>query len=82
MMPLFQKSGYATEAVTGLLDWMFEHAEVERVIAETLPELHPSIRVLEKTGFVSIGKGSEEGVLRFELTRPAYETGRKEICQL
>jgi hypothetical protein len=43
------------------------------VIAETLPELTPSIRVLEKSGFVSGGEGSEEGLIRFELSRSAYE---------
>lgn len=82
MMPLFQKTGYATEAVTGLLDWAFEHTEVMRVIAETLPELHPSIRVLEKNGFILIGKGSEDGVICFELTRQGYATIRKETYQI
>lgn len=37
-----------------------------RVIAETLPELLPSIGVLEKTGFEQIDGGSEPGVLRYE----------------
>jgi RimJ/RimL family protein N-acetyltransferase len=82
MMPLFQKSGYATEAVAGLVDWAFAHAEVVRIVAETVPELYPSIRVLEKNGFVPIGNGSEDGIMRFELTRQAYEAGRKEIDQL
>ncbi len=43
------------------------------MIAETLPELTPSIRVLEKSGFVNIGAGSEKGVIRFEFSRSAYE---------
>jgi RimJ/RimL family protein N-acetyltransferase len=42
------------------------------VIAETLPELTPSIGVLGKCGFHLIGEGSEPGVIRFELTRAAY----------
>jgi RimJ/RimL family protein N-acetyltransferase len=73
LLPVFQKQGYAMEAVAALLDWAFGHEEVDRVIAETLPELTPSIRLLEKSGFANIGKGSEEGVIRFELTR----AGRK-----
>ena len=43
------------------------------MIAETLPELTPSIGVLRKGGFALIGEGSEPGVIRFELTRAAYE---------
>jgi len=43
------------------------------VIAETLPELTPSIGVLRKCGFELIGEGSEPGVIRFERTRAAYE---------
>lgn len=70
LLPQFQGKGYASEAVAALLDWAFGHAEVERVIAETLPELAPSIRLLERAGFAKIGKGSEEGVIRFELERP------------
>ena len=68
-----QRLGYATEAVKGLLPWAFEHAEVSRVIAETLPELAPSRRVLERSGFVHAGEGSDGGVIRFELSRRAYE---------
>lgn len=73
----FQCAGYATEAVGGLLRWAFSHPEVTRVIAETLPPLKPSIRVLEKSGFLNVGEGSEEGVIRFEMTRSAYEGGRR-----
>ena len=41
-------------------------------LAETLPELTPSIGVLEKCGFRLIGDGSEPGVIRFELTRAEW----------
>ncbi len=68
-----QGRGYATEAVKGLLSWAFAHPDVSRVIAETLPEITPSIRVLEKSGLVNIGEGSQEGVIRFELSRRAHE---------
>lgn len=69
LLPEFQKKGYAMEAVAALIDWAFGHEEVVRVLAETLPELAPSIRLLEKSGFSNIGKGTEGGVIRFELTR-------------
>lgn len=69
----FQRAGYATEAVGKLVEWAFSHRQVNRVIAETYPELVGSIRVLEKNKFKHIGAGSEEGVIRFELTRAEYE---------
>jgi RimJ/RimL family protein N-acetyltransferase len=69
----FQGVGYATEAVKGLLVWAFGHREVTRVIAETLPELTPSRRVLQKSGFTNVGKGSADGVIRFERSRSAHE---------
>ena len=68
-----RRQGYASEAVRGLLARAFLMAEVRRVIAETLPELTASIGVLRKCGFELIGEGSEAGVIRFELTRAAYE---------
>ena len=63
----FQNLGYGTEAIKALVSWAFNHSEVQRVIAETLPELKPSQRLLEKCQFRNIGEGSEEGSIRFEL---------------
>lgn len=65
----FQNLGYGTEAIQGLINWAFQHPEVQRVIAETLPELKPSQRLLEKCQFSYIGQGSEPGVIRFQLDR-------------
>jgi ribosomal-protein-alanine N-acetyltransferase len=70
-----QRQGYASEAVRGLLGRAFAVSEVRRVIAETYPELTPSIGVLRKCGFRLIGDGSEPGVIRFELTRAAFSIG-------
>jgi len=67
-----QRRGYATEAVHGLVRHAFAHPAVRRVIAETLPELTPSMGVLRKSGFDLIGEGSEPGVIRFELTRTSH----------
>jgi [ribosomal protein S5]-alanine N-acetyltransferase len=71
----YQRQGYASEAVRGLLAHGFALPAVRRVIAETLPELVPSIGVLRKCGFRLIGDGSEPGVIRFELTRAEYSAG-------
>ncbi|MBV9959194.1 MAG: GNAT family N-acetyltransferase [Acidobacteria bacterium] len=77
VMEEFQKRGYATEAVGGLIRWAFSHTPVARVIAETYPELQKSVRVMLKNGLVFIGDGSEPRVIRYELTRQAFETQRR-----
>jgi [ribosomal protein S5]-alanine N-acetyltransferase len=64
-----RRRGYATEALRGLLAHAFECVQVNRVIAETLPELTASIGVLRKCGFRFIGEGSAPGILCFELMR-------------
>ena len=76
MLPEFQRAGYASEAAGALISWAFSHPHVARVIAETYPELLPSIRVLEKNNFRFIGDGSEERVIRYALTREEYEATR------
>ena len=77
MLPEFQCAGYATEAAGALVRCAFSQGEVARVIAETYPELLPSIRVLEKNGFSFIGDGSEERVIRYALTREEYEAAER-----
>jgi len=77
MLPEFQRAGYATEAARALVRKAFSQPQVARVIAETYPELLPSIRVLEKNNFRFIGDGSEERVIRFALTRAEYEAARR-----
>ena len=69
----FRRAGLASEAARGLIEWAFAHPEVTRVIAETYPELKPSIRVMEKNGLRFAGDGSEERVIRYELTRADWE---------
>jgi RimJ/RimL family protein N-acetyltransferase len=70
IMESYQRQGFAPEAVRGMIAWAFAHAHVTRLIAHTLPDLRPSIRVLEKCGFRFAGAGSEEGTIRYELLRP------------
>lgn len=64
-LPHYQRRGFATEVVNAMAGWAFAQG-VERVFAETLPELAASQRVLVKAGFQFIGEGSEPGVMRFE----------------
>ena len=77
VMEEHQQKGYASEAVRALLAWAFSHPDVKRVIAQTLPDLRPSIRVLEKSGFTFAGKGLEEGAILYELPREKWE--RKQV---
>lgn len=77
MLPEFQGAGYATEAAGALVRWAFSRPEVARVVAETYPELRPSIRVMEKNNFRFIGEGSEERVIRYALTREEYEAAAR-----
>jgi ribosomal-protein-alanine N-acetyltransferase len=70
--PEFQRKGYASEAVRGLLRFAFAAEEVKRVLAETLPELTPSIGVLRKCGFHHVQGGSEPGILRFSIARARW----------
>jgi ribosomal-protein-alanine N-acetyltransferase len=63
----YQRRGYASEAVAALVDIAFGQDEVRRVVAETLPDLLPSRRVLEKNGFraAGTGQGSEPDAIRY-----------------
>ncbi len=66
-----RRRGLATEAAGALVRHAFGHPGVRLVRAETLPELVPSIGVLEKLGFALVGEGSEPGVIRYALDRSA-----------
>lgn len=77
-----RRLGFAREAVDGLIGWAFSHEAVTRVIAHTLVELTPSIRVLESAGFTFVGPGvdeSEPDAIQYELRRDSYE--RSEILR-
>jgi RimJ/RimL family protein N-acetyltransferase len=69
VLPEFRRQGYATEAAQGLIARAFAHPGVALVIAETLPDLFPSIGVLRKIGFGYVGEGSEPSIVRYELRR-------------
>lgn len=66
-----QRRGIAPEAAGALVSWAFSHPEVRRVIAHTLTDGRPSMRVLEKCDFHFVGPGEEEGTVLFERLRPA-----------
>jgi RimJ/RimL family protein N-acetyltransferase len=67
ILPAFQRRGFATEALTGMMDWVRSRAKIRTFVAQTFPHLEASIRVLKKTGFELAGDGSEEGTILFRL---------------
>ena len=48
--PAYQKQGYATEAVMGLLDYLFSEMRLHRVTATCDIENEASVRLLERLG--------------------------------
>jgi len=71
-----RRRGYAREAVRELITRAFADPGVREVVAHTLPELTPSIGVLQTIGFSLDGPGSdpyEPSAIRFVLTRAVYE---------
>jgi RimJ/RimL family protein N-acetyltransferase len=72
ILPPHRRRGYAVEATAALIGRAFADPSVTRVIAETLPDLVPSIGVMEKLGFTLEGDGSEPGVIRFTLPRERW----------
>lgn len=62
----YQRQGYATEAVRALLDSAFADPHVLVVVATTYAAPRPSIRVLQKTGFIEVSHAADTGLMRFE----------------
>ena len=57
----YQNRGYGTEAVKAISGWAFKNPNLNAIEAETDPDNKASIRVLEKSGFITNGKFGEEG---------------------
>lgn len=61
LLPDFWGNGYATEAVTAVINRAFMQNGIKCIEAETEPDNKASQRVLLKAGFVSTGEIGEEG---------------------
>lgn len=59
----YQGKGYATEAVSALVNWAFSQPGVKQITAETEESNLASIKVLQKAGFLPTGERGEEGLL-------------------
>lgn len=59
----YEGNGYATEAVSAVVDWALAQPHVTCIAAETDEDNIASQKVLKKSGFVSTGSYGEEGPL-------------------
>lgn len=76
-----QCRGYATEATAGLIEFAFADDRVGTIVADTMPDLIPSIRVMEKVGMTRRAdyrstEPGEEQAIRHELSRAAWNANR------
>jgi [ribosomal protein S5]-alanine N-acetyltransferase len=67
VLPQFQRRGFATELVRGLMRWAFQQPGVLIVEAETEWANPASVGVLKKVGFQQVGERLESGAAKFEL---------------
>ena len=67
VLPQFQGQGFATEMVRALIDWAFAQPGVLRIVAETTEDNTPSVRLLNRLGFVRTEPAVEPGHIRFLL---------------
>lgn len=67
VLPEYQRRGFASEALQGVIDWVRDRDGVRSVIGDTYPHLVASIRTMEHCGFTFAGAGEGEGVIRYEL---------------
>lgn len=74
ILPEFQRAGYASEASEALVALAFRDARVQRVIAETLPELIASMGVMRRCGMRQLDETpNEPGGVRFGITRAEFD---------
>lgn len=69
IFPEHRRNGYATEAVEALLDWGRAQG-IHRFVASVGPGNEPSLRIVQRLGFVEVGRhwDDEDGEeLEFEL---------------
>ncbi len=74
----YHRQGFATEALGGLVQWVFKNKQVKRIVAETWKDNYASHKVLIKNGFVQTAE--KEALYVWKLDRIHYlETKFKEV---
>ncbi len=74
LMPEAWGNGYASEAARALLDHGFRELELDQIVAVSLPDNKPSLRVLQRLGLPYIEDRMHANIEHkyFALTREAY----------
>ena len=67
VLPQFQRHGYATEGIAGLVRHAFSIKGITTVYADTDTSNIGARRALEKCGFVECGPGAEQGTIRYDI---------------
>ncbi len=68
-LPEYQRKGFATEATSALIDYLFTQKRVRGVTAQTFPRLPESIKVMERCGMTFSGDGYEQGTVCYRRSR-------------
>ncbi len=68
----YRRKGYATEAIKGLIQWIFLNPNVITVIADTETTNIPSYKLLEKLGAVRYKESSE--LIWWKIDRESYKS--------
>jgi ribosomal-protein-alanine N-acetyltransferase len=66
VLPEHQRRGYASEALTAIIEWARSDTRMRRIVGFTYPHLIASIRTMEHCGMRLAGD-DKEGTIRFEL---------------
>lgn len=65
VLPQFQRKGVACRMVSALVNWAFSQSGVKRIVAETFSDNTPSLRVLEKNGFILSEESRQFSIWKF-----------------
>ena len=79
-VPAYQGKGYATEAVTAVLDYAFDTLQFQQIAAAVDERNTPSIKLLQRLGFHCVKqeslwfKGEHVVENKYELTQEKWQT--------
>lgn len=65
VLPQFQRKGVAGRMVAALVNWAFTQPGVKRIMAETFSDNIPSVKVLERNGFIPDENSRQFSIWRF-----------------
>ena len=78
----YQGNGYAKEAATAMIDYMFKEVEIDKISSGAVRDNIPSCKIFKRLGFTKIGEVEEDSPYTFydgrlifskyELTREMY----------